>query len=115
MQAPGWPARGQALVDASEPRSQLHRLRLQIAEPVLTRGLSLTAVYETVDGGWVQARIKELPPVITAAPALGEAKELLLDALQEFLLSLGASETAPSRDADTARFETLTIQLTASG
>jgi predicted RNase H-like HicB family nuclease len=51
--------------------------------------LMLTAVYEPVEEGWTQARIQELPAVITAAPTLDEAKKLLVDALQEYLLSLG--------------------------
>ena len=51
--------------------------------------VSLTAVYEPVENGWTQARIEELPAVITAAPTLEEAKGLLLDALREYLLSLG--------------------------
>jgi hypothetical protein len=35
--------------------------------------LSLTAIYETVENGWTQARMKELPGVITAAPTLPAA------------------------------------------
>jgi predicted RNase H-like HicB family nuclease len=54
--------------------------------------ISLTAVYESVDGGWIQARVAELPGVITAAPTLEEAKELLPDALREYLLALGEAE-----------------------
>ncbi len=48
--------------------------------------VSLTAVYEPVENGWTQARIEELPEVITAAPTLVEAKELLADALREYIL-----------------------------
>lgn len=47
-----------------------------------------TAVYEPVEDGWIQARLLELPGVITAAPTQPEAEELLLDALQEYLTSL---------------------------
>ena len=50
--------------------------------------VALTAIYEPVENGWVQARIEELPAVITAGPSLENAKELLLDALREYLLSL---------------------------
>lgn len=57
--------------------------------------LALTAVYETVEGGWTQARVEELPAVITAAPTLDEAKELLLDALREYLLSLASEPSTP--------------------
>jgi predicted RNase H-like HicB family nuclease len=56
----------------------------------MTTHLSFTAVFEPVDQGWMQARIEELPAVITAAPTLEEAKEQLLDALREYLLSLAA-------------------------
>lgn len=56
--------------------------------------LSLTAIYEPVEDGWTQARIQELPAVITAAPSLDEAKELLLDALREYLLSLRGPSAA---------------------
>lgn len=64
----------------------------------------MTALYETVEDGWVQARIREIPGVITAAPTRKEAEESLLDALREYLLSFqlepppaelnGAGETA---------------------
>lgn len=57
----------------------------------MPKRVSLTAIYQPVEEGWIQARIEELPAVITAAPTLGEAKELLLDALREYLLSLGES------------------------
>lgn len=63
--------------------------------------ISLTAVYEPVDGGWIQAHVVELPGVITAAPTLEEAKELLPDALREYLLALGEAEEA-ERPAATA-------------
>jgi predicted RNase H-like HicB family nuclease len=58
----------------------------------MTREVSFTAVYENVEQGWVQARVRELPEVIKAAPTLDKAKELLLDALVEHLRSLGAHE-----------------------
>lgn len=35
----------------------------------------------------MQARIREMPGVITAAPTRAEAEDMLLDALREFLLS----------------------------
>jgi predicted RNase H-like HicB family nuclease len=53
----------------------------------VTLTLTWTAVFEPVEDGWVQARIEELPGVITAAPSADEAKELLLDALREYLSS----------------------------
>jgi predicted RNase H-like HicB family nuclease len=69
--------------------------------------VSFTAIYEPVENGWVQARIRELPGVITAAPSLDEAKELLADALREYLLSLQEdrqpSEVGPPPSAVTER------------
>jgi len=50
--------------------------------------LELSIVYEAVEDGWTQARIAEYPPVITAAPTREGAKEMVLDALREYLLSL---------------------------
>lgn len=66
----------------------------------MSRRLTLTAIYEPVEDGWTQARIRELPAVITAAPSVDEARDLLLDALREYLLSLGEAESGtevPSR------------------
>jgi hypothetical protein len=71
--------------------------------------LSLTAIYEPVEEGWTQARIEELPGVITSAPTLGEAKVLLLDALREYLLSLRPSN--PERSSEGARRETLSLVI----
>lgn len=69
----------------------------------------LTAVYERVEGGWVQARITEIPGVITAAPTRAEAAELLLDALREFWLALpdtlGGGEEAGDDRGERARLE----------
>lgn len=50
--------------------------------------LTLTAIYETVEGDWVHARIQELPEVITAGRTRAEAEELLKDAVLEYLASL---------------------------
>jgi predicted RNase H-like HicB family nuclease len=50
--------------------------------------LSYTAVFEEVEGGWIQARIAEVPGVITAGPSREEALDLLKDALREYLGSL---------------------------
>jgi hypothetical protein len=50
--------------------------------------IELTIVYEPVEDGWVQARVAELPAVITAAPSRPEARDMLLDALREYLASL---------------------------
>jgi predicted RNase H-like HicB family nuclease len=57
--------------------------------------IPLSIVYEPVEEGWVQARIEELPAVITAAPTRVEARAMVLDALREYLLSL--RDTPPER------------------
>jgi hypothetical protein len=73
----------------------------------MTGRLVFTAVYEQVEDGWTQARIEQLPAVVTAAPTASEAKELLVDALYEYLLSLGASDPAvpPKGSAERLPFE----------
>lgn len=53
----------------------------------MAHDLAYTAVFEEVEGGWTQARIAEIPGVITAGQSREEAKELLQDALREYLAS----------------------------
>jgi len=57
---------------------------------------------------WTQARIVELPDVITAGPTRAEAKTLVLDALREYLLSLRREAT----DGDGER-ESIALTITA--
>jgi hypothetical protein len=71
-----------------------------------------TVILEEVGGGWVQARLHELPGVITAAPSREQAAEDV-DALREYLLSLRdvpGPRSAPENVADTVQ---LTIALRA--
>jgi predicted RNase H-like HicB family nuclease len=49
--------------------------------------VTFTAIYETVENGWVQARLVEIPGVITAGATRDEAEAMLVDALREYLLS----------------------------
>lgn len=53
----------------------------------MTTSFELTALFEPVENGWVQARIAEIPGVITAGPTLEEAKTLLVDALHQYMLT----------------------------
>jgi predicted RNase H-like HicB family nuclease len=53
----------------------------------MSRHVAFTAVYEEVEGGWVQARLVEIPGVITVAPTRDEATESLLDAFAEYVRS----------------------------
>jgi predicted RNase H-like HicB family nuclease len=80
-------------------------------DDAVTRAVQLTAVYEPVEDGWVQARIEEMPEVITAAPTHAEAKAALLDALGEYLQSL-RNEPESTTDADAQR-EPVLIELSA--
>lgn len=59
--------------------------------------LTYTAVFEQVENGWTQARIAELPGVITAAPTPGEARSLLVDALREYLVALQQPDATDGR------------------
>jgi hypothetical protein len=70
--------------------------------------LELSIVYETVDDGWIQARIAEYPAVITAGPTRDVAKELVLDALREYLVSL--ADSAPEQGVER---EAVAVTITA--
>ena len=74
---------------------------------MVTRTLSLTGVYQPIEDGWVLATIAELPGVITEAKTYEEAREMLLDALREYLLAGG--DTPPA--AVSARRKPLHISL----
>ena len=77
----------------------------------MTARIALTAVFETVEQGWVQARLAELPAVITAAPTLDAARELLADALREYLLSLAESPSTARGQNGAAHSEPLEIVI----
>lgn len=77
-----------------------------------TEALNLTALFETVENGWVQARVPEIPGVITAAPTHEEAREMLLDAVREYLLSLLSSPLSAA--SSSAAQESLTVTLSAA-
>jgi predicted RNase H-like HicB family nuclease len=62
----------------------------------MTSSIQLSVLFEPVENGWVQARIEELPGVITAAPTRSEAKAQVVDALGEYLLPLRDFPSAPS-------------------
>jgi predicted RNase H-like HicB family nuclease len=70
--------------------------------------IEFTIAYEPVEDGWTQARIVELPAVITAGPTRQQAKALVLDALREYLLSLRGEAT----DGDGER-ERVALTITA--
>jgi predicted RNase H-like HicB family nuclease len=70
--------------------------------------LKLTAVYEPDENGWTRGRIAEMPGVITAAPTLTEAKQMLRDALAEYLSSFDSPPVATGPGAESEELE-LTI------
>ena len=76
----------------------------------MPKRISLTAVYEPVENGWTQARIEELPSVITAGPTVEDARLLLLDALREYLLSL-SEQKEPAATEHPVKRESIDIVL----
>lgn len=72
-------------------------------------GMELHVVFEPDEGGWVRATIEELPGVITCAPTRDEARELVRDALNEWLHALTSAERA-TIGAEATR-ETLTLSV----
>ena len=72
-------------------------------------GMELHVVFEPDEAGWVRATVEELPGVITCAPTLDEARELVRDALDEWLKSLTSAERA-TMGAEATR-ETLTLSV----
>ena len=76
----------------------------------MTTTFDLTAVFTDVENGWIQARIAELPGVITAAPTLDEVKTLLADALHEYLLATGELES-PSTRADASEGSRVAVTI----
>ena len=68
--------------------------------PDIAPPISLSIVYEPVERGWVQARIEGIPQVITAGPTKHEARELVLDALREYLASIENGDAADRERVD---------------
>lgn len=77
----------------------------------MAHDLAYTAVFEEVEGGWTQARIAEIPGVITAGQSREEARALLQDALREYLASF--MEPIAGLDEIGDR-EQLVVELTAA-
>lgn len=71
--------------------------------------MDLHVVYEPDENNWVRATIEELPQVITCAPTQDEARELIRDALDEWLAALTTPEHAGL--SDDATRETLTLNV----
>ena len=71
--------------------------------------MELHVVFESDEQGLVRATIEELPGVITCAPTLDEARELVRDALDEWLQALTSAERATI--GTDAKRETLTLSV----
>jgi predicted RNase H-like HicB family nuclease len=71
--------------------------------------VELHIVFEPDEEGSVRATIEELPGVITCAPTLEEARELVRDALDEWLKTVTSGERA-TIGTDATR-ETLTLRV----
>ncbi len=71
--------------------------------------MDLHVVFEPDERGWVRATIEGLPGVITCAPTVDEARELVRDALDEWLAALTSEERA-SIGTDATR-ETLILSV----
>jgi len=56
--------------------------------------MELHVVFEPDEEGWVRASIEELPSVITCAPTHEEARQLIRDALDEWLAALTSTDRA---------------------
>lgn len=65
--------------------------------------LRLTAIYKPDDDGWIQAQLVELPGVITTGRTLEEAKEMLRDALTEYLASFDSVPAEPGTEREELR------------
>lgn len=74
-----------------------------------TAPIELTAVFEPVEDGWVQARLVEWPAVITCGKTREEAHEMLLDAFREMVLSYTDQDAKPPAGAETTQPIHLTI------
>ena len=66
-------------------------------------GMELHVVFEPDEAGWVRATVEELPGVITCAPTLDEARELVRDALDEWLKSLTCGRAGHHRSRSDPR------------
>jgi predicted RNase H-like HicB family nuclease len=78
----------------------------------VTGALTLTAVFTPDENGWTMAQLAEWPAVVTCAPTVDEAREMLLDAAQEMLASYRDQGREPPIGGGHA--EQITIDLAAA-
>jgi predicted RNase H-like HicB family nuclease len=53
----------------------------------MSDALTLTTVFTPDENGWIMAQLAEWPAVVTCAPAVEEARSMLLNAAQEMIAS----------------------------
>lgn len=67
--------------------------------------LRLTVQYEEGEDGWVIARVRELPAAMSQGRTREEARDNVLDALQELALSYLGGPAAPLEPGDSEPLE----------
>jgi predicted RNase H-like HicB family nuclease len=72
--------------------------------------LRLTVIYEQGEDGWVLARIREVPAAMSQGRTREEARENVLDALRELVLSY-LEEGEPVPAPAEASTEALTVTI----
>jgi predicted RNase H-like HicB family nuclease len=73
--------------------------------------VTLTAVFTPDENGWMMAQLAERPAVVTVAPTIEEAREMLLDAAHEMIASY--REEGRELQIGGGHAEALTISLAA--
>ena len=93
-------------MDGSLPdraRGRVDRYRVE----EVTDPLQLTVIYEQGDDGWVIARIREVPGAMSQGRTQKEARENVLDALRELVLSYldegGSAPLQPGANVEAVR------------
>lgn len=94
-------------------RKRLHGGRTRKATiGSMSEPLQLTVVYEEGEDGYILARVREVPAVMSQGRTHEEARDNVLDALRELVLSY-LEEGEPSPLPEGASIEPLRVTLTA--
>lgn len=81
-------------------------------DPSVATELTLTAVFTPDENGWTMAQLAEWPAVVTCGRTVDEARELLLDAAREMIVSYREQGREPPIGGGHA--ETITLDLAAA-
>jgi predicted RNase H-like HicB family nuclease len=71
-----------------------------------------SVVYQTIEDGWIMARVPELPGAVTQGKDIAEAREMIKEAVK--LLIESYRENAMKDAPGTAIWETLSIDVPAA-